>query len=334
MAFAGFGGGCAGTIEGPPGASGSAGTPGAGGGAAPGVALIPARIRRLTNAEYDASVQALLGTAQTPAASTFPPDARQGGSRSTTRGAGSTRCSPSSSPRRPTRSRRRRRRTGRSRASRRARIPRAAARRARRRSSNHSARRYRRPLADAEAADLAALYAAGATGATHLDGIGLVVRGALQSAGFLYLTEFGDGAGPPPAPTFQLGAFETASALSFLAAAAPPRRRLRSRRRAPASSPAPTRARRRRGACSRRPPRGRASCASCASGWASTASGTSPRTRRSTPTSQGVKVACRWWPRARAFIGVGHARRAWRASSSGPRRAAATRPSPRSRRPS
>src|SRR5215471_11744797 len=40
-------------------------------------ALMPARIRRLTNAEYDASVQVLLGTRQTLAVTTFPPDARQ-----------------------------------------------------------------------------------------------------------------------------------------------------------------------------------------------------------------------------------------------------------------
>src|SRR5215831_11501136 len=41
------------------------------------LALMPARIRRLTNAEYDASVQALLGTKQALAVTTFPPDARQ-----------------------------------------------------------------------------------------------------------------------------------------------------------------------------------------------------------------------------------------------------------------
>src|SRR5262249_48735055 len=40
---------------------------------------------------------------------------------------------------------------------------------------------YRRPLTDAEVSDLAALYTAGADGATYMDGIGLVVRGALQS---------------------------------------------------------------------------------------------------------------------------------------------------------
>src|SRR3954462_15979469 len=40
-------------------------------------ALIQARIRRLTNAEYDASVQGLLGTKQALAATVCPPDARQ-----------------------------------------------------------------------------------------------------------------------------------------------------------------------------------------------------------------------------------------------------------------
>src|SRR5262245_9798765 len=42
-------------------------------------AYLPARIRRLTNAEYDASVQALLGTKLAPSVQfAFPPDARQG----------------------------------------------------------------------------------------------------------------------------------------------------------------------------------------------------------------------------------------------------------------
>ena len=31
----------------------------------------------MTNAEYDASVQALLGTTQTPSKTNFPPDSRQ-----------------------------------------------------------------------------------------------------------------------------------------------------------------------------------------------------------------------------------------------------------------
>jgi hypothetical protein len=214
---------CAGTIEGPPGAgpTGGAGSSGAGG---PSAALIPARIRRLTNAEYDASVQALLGTTQTPAASTFPPDARQNGfslndaqrvdpvlakqlsaaadALATEAAANGTlaRLAPCADPGDPTQ---------------------GGAACAKTFVQSFGAAAYRRPLTDAEAGDLEALYAAGADGATYADGIGLVVRGALQSAGFLYLTELGEGQGAPPA-TFSLGAFETASTLSFLVAAAPP----------------------------------------------------------------------------------------------------------------
>src|SRR5687768_16586597 len=46
-------------------------------------ASLPARIRRLSNAEYDASVQALLGTTVSPSLDfSFPPDAKQGPSNS------------------------------------------------------------------------------------------------------------------------------------------------------------------------------------------------------------------------------------------------------------
>src|SRR5690606_34938014 len=41
-------------------------------------AALPARIRRLTNAEYNASIQTLLQTDLTPS-TTFPPDSRQHG---------------------------------------------------------------------------------------------------------------------------------------------------------------------------------------------------------------------------------------------------------------
>ena len=212
---------CRGTIEG---SSGGTSTGAAGAAGAPDsttAALIPARIRRLTNAEYDASVQALLGTRQTPAASTFPPDARQGGftlndaqrvdpvlakqlsaaadalvTEATMNGT-LARLAPCADPQN------------------------GGAACAKTFVQSFGAAAYRRPLTDAEAADLQALYTAGADGATYADGIGLVMRGALQSAGFLYLTELGEGQGLPPA-TFSLGAFETASALSFLVAAAPP----------------------------------------------------------------------------------------------------------------
>jgi Protein of unknown function (DUF1592)/Protein of unknown function (DUF1588)/Protein of unknown function (DUF1595)/Protein of unknown function (DUF1587) len=221
-------GACAGTIEGggspqATGAAGAAGAAGTGGGAT--AALVPARIRRLTNAEYDASVQALLGTKQTPAASTFPPDARQGGfslndaqrvdpvlakqlsgaadALATEAAANGTlaRLAPCADPQG------------------------GGAACGKTFIQSFGAAAYRRPLTDVEGADLATLYAAGAdatSGGTYADGVGLVVRGALQSAGFLYLTELGDGAGPPPVPAFDLGAFETASALAYLIAAGPP----------------------------------------------------------------------------------------------------------------
>src|SRR5450432_129201 len=219
---------CAGQIVEPSGGAGGAvGGAGSLGGAGAGVggamaAFIPARIRRLTNAEYDASVQALLGTRQTLAVSTFPPDARQGGftlndaqrvdpvlakqlaaaaetlvAEATTSGA-IARLAPCADPQG------------------------GGAACAKTFIQSFGAAAYRRPVTDVEAADLATLYAAGAEGSTYLDGVGLVVRGALQSAGFLYLTELGDGAGPSPTPSFDLGAFETASALSYLVAAGPP----------------------------------------------------------------------------------------------------------------
>src|SRR5688572_23401097 len=65
-----------GSVSGGGGASGSGNATGAGGAEA---AYLPARVRRITNAEYDASVQALLGTTMAPSVQfSFPPDARQG----------------------------------------------------------------------------------------------------------------------------------------------------------------------------------------------------------------------------------------------------------------
>ena len=60
--------------------------------------------------------------------------------------------------------------------------------------ADFGAKAYRRPLQDEEAADLLALYKLGADGATFNDGIELVISSILQSAGFLYITEIGDGA--------------------------------------------------------------------------------------------------------------------------------------------
>ena len=69
---------------GPPASNGAGGGAGSGGGGNGGVRppgdLIPARVRRLANAEYDASVQALLSTQRRPASEPdFPPDLRRDG---------------------------------------------------------------------------------------------------------------------------------------------------------------------------------------------------------------------------------------------------------------
>ena len=64
-------------------------------------------------------------------------------------------------------------------------------------------------------------YHAGADGATYDDGIDMVVRAMLQSAGFLYITEIGDGTAAPGTDV-TLTPFETASVLSYLVTSGPP----------------------------------------------------------------------------------------------------------------
>jgi hypothetical protein len=55
------------------------------------------------------------------------------------------------------------------------------------------ARAYRRALTTEEVDGLLGVYRVGAEGETYADGIGLVVEALLQSTGFLYETEIGDG---------------------------------------------------------------------------------------------------------------------------------------------
>jgi hypothetical protein len=203
--------GCTGSISGPPGDIGG------GGGATAAGPLLPARIRRLTNAEYDASVQALLGTSQKPSA-TFPPDARQGSFTlndaqrvdpvlakqldvaaqalvTEARGNGKLAALASCG---------------------------GAAGEACAKTfiNGFGARAYRRPLGSDETTALVAVYHVGADGATHDEGIDLVARAMLQSAAFLYVTELGDEAARTAKVT--LTANETAAALSYVLAAGPP----------------------------------------------------------------------------------------------------------------
>lgn len=180
------------------------------------LAPLPARIRRLTNAEYNASVQALLGTTATPA-DDFPPDARQHGftvneaqrvdpvmarALDASAQALASAARPEFANLAPC-------------------ADTAAGAEACAESfiDGFATRAYRRPLTDEDRASLLALYQAGAEGATYEDGIELLIRGILQSPGFLYLTEIGDGSS---GEIVTLTPSELASALSYIVTGGPP----------------------------------------------------------------------------------------------------------------
>jgi len=242
------GGSASNAVGGAPGRGGSSSTPGAGGtvtasggassnGAGPSGAtgpgpapanpdaLIPARIRRLANAEYDETARALLGPGLNPSVDyDFPPDARQAGftvndaqrvdpvvakqyataaeALALAVKADVQRLAPCSEPN-----------------------PGEACAKAF--IESFGAKVYRRPLTPdeidgpAENDGLLDLYRVGAEGATYADGIEQVVRGMLSSAGFLYLTEIGEGA-PNPGGKVTLTPYELAASISYIATAGPP----------------------------------------------------------------------------------------------------------------
>jgi hypothetical protein len=222
--------GAAGTSGGDAGSGGS--STGTGGAAVNASPNLPARIRRLTNAEYDASVQALLGTTTTPSATfAFPPDARQGPANSpagpaftvndaqrvdpvladkldaaaqalVTEARGNGKLAALSPCANPTS---------------------GGEACARSFLQTFGAKAYRRSLTDDEVTKLVSgttsAYHVGADGYTYNDGIDLLTRILLQSPGFLYLTELGDaGAGA----MFTLTTNEIASALAYLLTSGPP----------------------------------------------------------------------------------------------------------------
>ena len=86
--------------------------------------------------------------------------------------------------------------------------------------SSFGTQAYRRPLLDAEKTGLLAVFRIGAMGATFNDGLELVISAMLQSPSFLYVTELGEGT--PKAGTIRLGSYEIASALAFLVTGGPP----------------------------------------------------------------------------------------------------------------
>jgi hypothetical protein len=186
-----------------------------------GLALLAARIRRLANAEYDVSLKRLLGTSKTPAAGPdFPPDLRQNGftvndaqridaivverlasaadelTAEARQNGTLARLSPCDG---------------------------SADKRACATTfvTSFGPRVYRRPLATDEVSALLALYDVGAEDGSYQDGIDQILRGLLQSAGFLYLTELGSAAQPSAEP-FSLTPYEIASSISYLVTAAPP----------------------------------------------------------------------------------------------------------------
>ncbi len=212
--------------------AGGSGT-GVGGGAVNGNPTLPARIRRLTNAEYDASVQALLGTTMAPSATfSFPPDARQGPTNSPA-GAAFTvndaqRVDPVLADKLDTAAQAlvtEARGNGKLAALSPCATPTASGGEACAKSflQSFGAKAYRRPLTDDEVTTLVSgttsAYHVAADGYTYNDGIDLLTRILLQSPEFLYLTELGDaGAGA----TFTLTSNETASALAYLMTSGPP----------------------------------------------------------------------------------------------------------------
>lgn len=221
---------CVGTIG--DGLGGTSADAGAGVGAAdsgvviPGsMTLLPARVRRLSNAEFDATTHALLGTKQTFAAM-LPVDVRQGSfnaggfpAAGFTRNAAAvfdavatpqvesaadslakeavanvTTLAPCASGADQTTC-------------------------AKSFISSFGAKAYRRPITSDEASGLLTVYQTGLKDQTYADGIELVVTTILQSAGFLYVTELG---GTPSGGVVKLTSSEVASSLSYFLTGGPP----------------------------------------------------------------------------------------------------------------
>jgi hypothetical protein len=205
---------------------------GDGGGQSAGNPLIPARIRRLTNAEYDASVRALLQSSGSPSVDfSFPPDARQG---------------PANSPAGPAFTINDAQRVDPLLADRLDAAAQALVVEARANGKlgelapcsdpsgageecardflrSFGAKAYRRPLSEVELESLVSgstsAFHVGADGYTYEEGIDLLTRVLLQSPGFLYITELGE---DDTTATLQLTANEIAAQLSFLLTGGPP----------------------------------------------------------------------------------------------------------------
>jgi len=175
----------------------------------------------MTNAEYDASVQALLGTTKTPS-TTFPPDARQL--------AGYTlndaqRIDPVMAKALDDAALVL---VAEARTANKLLVPAGCASPTATNAescatmyiNDFGAKAFRRPVASSETTDLMAVYRIGAASpGTYAEGIDLVTRAILQAPGFLYLTALG---APGSTGTITLTPQELATNLSYLVAGGPP----------------------------------------------------------------------------------------------------------------
>lgn len=186
-----------------------------------GTVLLPPSIRRMTNAEYDASVQALLGTAMTPSTTySFPPDSRQGGGYTLN---DAQRVDPvlakaldDAAQALVTEARTANKFTTLAPCSNATTGGEACAKTF---IMSFGAKAFRRAVTTSEVTDLVTLYHAGADSpGTYNEGIDLVTRGILQSVGFLYVTALGGGG----SGTIKLTNDELASNLGYLVAGGPP----------------------------------------------------------------------------------------------------------------
>ena len=201
--------------------SGGAGGPGALGDS------LPARIRRLTNAEYDATVRVLLGVTDPPSIKfSFPPDTKQG-PRNSPAGPAFTvndaqRVDPVMAGKLDAAALaivEQARGAGRLEALAPCADASMAEACAKSFIASFGAKAYRRPLSTDESAGLLKAYHLGADGYTYAEGIDLVARVLLQSPGLLYTTEIGaEGAGA----AFTMTPDEIATSLSYLLTAEPP----------------------------------------------------------------------------------------------------------------
>jgi hypothetical protein len=207
------------------GGANSAGAAGANTNPPPTSALIPARVRRLSNAEYDITVKKLLGAnAKAALTAEFPPDLRQNGftvndaqrvdsvmvrslAASAEALAAEARQNGTLAQLAPCQN------------------TSQAETCARTFITNVGSRVHRRAPTSEETDALLGLYRVAAEGATYQDGVEHVLRGMLQSGSFLYLTELGSGAVATGNP-LTLTQFEIASELSYLLTAAPPDQKL------------------------------------------------------------------------------------------------------------